>query len=115
MKSNDSAVRLTRARVAAEIPSVRVVTYNIHTCVGVDRRYDPSRISTVLREIDADIACLQEVDAHRRSERYADQWAYLGVAYEKQGNKIKAMESYNRAMEVDPQNALAREGLRRLG
>jgi endonuclease/exonuclease/phosphatase family metal-dependent hydrolase len=62
------------------MPSVRVATYNIHTCVGVDRRYDPSRISTVLREIDADIACLQEVDARRRSEKCADQWAYLGVA-----------------------------------
>jgi endonuclease/exonuclease/phosphatase family metal-dependent hydrolase len=65
--------------VAAWIPSVRVVTYNIHSCVGVDRRYDPSRISTVLQEIDADIACLQEVAASRRSERHADQWAYLGV------------------------------------
>jgi endonuclease/exonuclease/phosphatase family metal-dependent hydrolase len=66
--------------MAAWSPSVRVVTYNIHSCVGVDRRYDPSRISTVLREIDADIACLQEVEARRRSERHADQWAYLGVA-----------------------------------
>jgi endonuclease/exonuclease/phosphatase family metal-dependent hydrolase len=65
---------------AAEIPSVRVVTYNIHTCVGVDRRYDPGRIVAVLREIDADIACLQEVDARRGIERHADQWAYLGEA-----------------------------------
>ena len=73
-------MRRTRASVAAWIPSVRVVTYNIHSCVGVDRRYDPSRISTVLQEIDADIACLQEVAASRRSERHADQWAYLGVA-----------------------------------
>jgi endonuclease/exonuclease/phosphatase family metal-dependent hydrolase len=73
------AVRRTGASTAAWIPSVRVVTYNIHSCVGVDRRYDPRRISTVLREIDADIACLQEVDA-RRSERHADQWAYLGIA-----------------------------------
>jgi endonuclease/exonuclease/phosphatase family metal-dependent hydrolase len=73
-------MRRTRASMAGWIPSVRVVTYNIHSCVGVDRRYDPRRISTVLREIDADIACLQEVDARRRSERHADQWAYLGVA-----------------------------------
>jgi endonuclease/exonuclease/phosphatase family metal-dependent hydrolase len=57
---------------------VRVATYNIHTCIGVDRRYDPGRIGAVLREIDADIACLQEVDARRQSDRYADQWAYLG-------------------------------------
>jgi endonuclease/exonuclease/phosphatase family metal-dependent hydrolase len=61
-------------------PSVRVVTYNIHTCVGVDGRCDPGRISRVLREIDADIACLQEVEASRRNEWHADQWAYLGAA-----------------------------------
>jgi endonuclease/exonuclease/phosphatase family metal-dependent hydrolase len=64
----------------ADTLSVRVVTYNIHTCVGVDRRYDPGRIAAVLREIDADIACLQEVDARRGNGRYADQWAYLGEA-----------------------------------
>ena len=56
------------------------MTYNIHTCVGVDRRYDPARVAAVLREIDADIACLQEVDAHRGTGRHADQWAYLGEA-----------------------------------
>jgi len=56
------------------------VTYNIHTCVGVDRRYDPGRVAAVLREIDADIACLQEVDARRGTGRHADQWAYLGEA-----------------------------------
>ena len=63
---------------AAVASSVRVVTYNIHTCVGVDRRYDPGRIGAVLREIDADIACLQEVGVRRRIGRQADQWAYLG-------------------------------------
>ena len=68
------------APAVAEIPALRVVTYNIHTCVGVDRRYDPGRVAAVLREIDADIACLQEVDARRRIERHADQWAYLGEA-----------------------------------
>ena len=68
------------APVASVPPSVKVVTYNIHTCVGVDRRYDPSRIGAVLREIDADIACLQEVDARHRNDWYANQWAYLGEA-----------------------------------
>ncbi len=57
-----------------------VVTYNIHTCVGVDRRYDPGRVAAVLREIDADIACLQEVDSRRGTGRHEDQWAYLGEA-----------------------------------
>ena len=79
VKLNGSGASLTRVRVA-HAQSVRVVTYNIHTCVGVDRRYDPGRIGMVLREIDADIACLQEVDAHRPSARQTDQWAYLGAA-----------------------------------
>lgn len=40
---------------------LRVMTYNVHSCVGGDRRYDPERILKVLREIDADIIALQEV------------------------------------------------------
>ena len=79
--SPDTRYRLRAlAPVTSVPPSVKVVTYNIHTCVGVDRRYDPSRIGAVLREIDADIACLQEVDARRRYDWYANQWAYLGEA-----------------------------------
>jgi endonuclease/exonuclease/phosphatase family metal-dependent hydrolase len=66
--------------VREEASSIRVVTYNIHTCVGVDRRYDPHRIAAVLRQIDADIGCLQEVDARPGIGSHADQWAYLGEA-----------------------------------
>jgi endonuclease/exonuclease/phosphatase family metal-dependent hydrolase len=40
---------------------LRVVTYNIHSCVGGDRRYDPERVLHVLRELDADLIALQEV------------------------------------------------------
>jgi endonuclease/exonuclease/phosphatase family metal-dependent hydrolase len=65
---------------AAEGPGLRVATYNIHTCVGVDRRYDPARIAAVLAEIDADIISLQEVDARRRGEGHLDQWLYLAEA-----------------------------------
>jgi endonuclease/exonuclease/phosphatase family metal-dependent hydrolase len=39
----------------------RVVTYNVHKCVGLDRRERPARIAAALREIDADIIALQEV------------------------------------------------------
>jgi endonuclease/exonuclease/phosphatase family metal-dependent hydrolase len=40
---------------------LRVVTYNIHKCQGFDRRVVPERIVTVLRELAADVLCLQEV------------------------------------------------------
>jgi endonuclease/exonuclease/phosphatase family metal-dependent hydrolase len=75
--TGDYAREYGPAAGTAVVASVRVVTYNIHTCVGVDRRYDPGRIGAVLREIDADIACLQEVGVRRRIGRQADQWAFL--------------------------------------
>lgn len=37
-------------------------SYNIHKAVGIDRRRDPDRIVSILREIDADVIALQEVD-----------------------------------------------------
>jgi len=40
---------------------LRVVTYNIHKCRGLDGRTSPARILSVLRELQADILCLQEV------------------------------------------------------
>ena len=39
-----------------------VVTWNIHRCIGTDRRYDPDRVARVLKSLDADIVALQEVD-----------------------------------------------------
>jgi endonuclease/exonuclease/phosphatase family metal-dependent hydrolase len=48
--------------------SVRIASYNIHACVGLDRRQDVGRIAAVLREIDADVIGLQEVESrHGRS------------------------------------------------
>lgn len=43
--------------------ALKVATYNIHRCYGTDGRYDPRRVAAVLKEIDADIIGLQEVDA----------------------------------------------------
>lgn len=41
---------------------LKVASYNIHKGIGLDRRRDPERIIAVLREIDADVIALQEVD-----------------------------------------------------
>jgi endonuclease/exonuclease/phosphatase family metal-dependent hydrolase len=40
---------------------LRVVTYNIHRSIGIDRRRRPERVAAVLRAIDADVIALQEV------------------------------------------------------
>ena len=41
----------------------KVLTYNIHRAIGLDRRYQPQRIIKILKAIDADIVVLQEVDS----------------------------------------------------
>lgn len=40
---------------------LRIATYNIHKCRGMDRRVRPERIADVIRELDADVVALQEV------------------------------------------------------
>jgi len=39
-----------------------IASYNVHKCVGADRRFDPERTSRVIHEIDADVIGLQEAD-----------------------------------------------------
>jgi endonuclease/exonuclease/phosphatase family metal-dependent hydrolase len=43
--------------------SLRIVSYNVHCCVGRSGLAEPARIADVLREMRADVACLQEVDS----------------------------------------------------
>ncbi|MDQ3070635.1 MAG: endonuclease/exonuclease/phosphatase family protein [Acidobacteriota bacterium] len=40
---------------------LRVATYNIHRCRGMDRRTDPARIAKVIQSTNADVVALQEV------------------------------------------------------
>jgi len=43
------------------MPAVlRIATYNVHACVGADRRHDPARIARVIAELNADVVALQE-------------------------------------------------------
>lgn len=41
---------------------IKVLTYNIHRAIGVDRRFRPERIVRILQHYDADVVLLQEVD-----------------------------------------------------
>jgi endonuclease/exonuclease/phosphatase family metal-dependent hydrolase len=44
------------------LKSIKVVSYNIHRAIGIDRKFAPERIIDILTSIDADVALLQEVD-----------------------------------------------------
>ena len=41
---------------------VRILSYNIHRAIGLDRRFRPQRVLDVLSHHDADVVLLQEVD-----------------------------------------------------
>jgi endonuclease/exonuclease/phosphatase family metal-dependent hydrolase len=44
------------------MPTFRVMTYNVHSCVGTDGKLDPGRIAAVIARSNVDIVALQEVD-----------------------------------------------------
>jgi len=41
---------------------LKIGSYNVHRCVGADRRCDPERVARVITELDVDVLALQEVD-----------------------------------------------------
>jgi endonuclease/exonuclease/phosphatase family metal-dependent hydrolase len=51
----------------------RIVTYNVHRCVGNDRRLDVARIGEVLAQLRPDIVALQELDVGRARTGHVDQ------------------------------------------
>ena len=62
---------LRTAAVKEDEIRFRIATYNIHKCQGFDRRVRPERIIDIIRSLDADIVCLQEVvDAPAAGARF---------------------------------------------
>ena len=51
----------------------RIVTYNVHRCVGNDRRLDVGRVADVLANLEPDIVALQELDVGRARTGHVDQ------------------------------------------
>lgn len=47
--------------MSAKEKNLRIATYNIHKCRGMDARVRPDRIAKVISELDADVIALQEV------------------------------------------------------
>lgn len=46
--------------MSSSAATLRVATYNVHGCIGTDRRHDPDRVASVVSELDADVVALQE-------------------------------------------------------
>jgi endonuclease/exonuclease/phosphatase family metal-dependent hydrolase len=51
----------------------RIITYNVHRCVGTDRRLDVGRVAEVIARLQPDIVALQELDVGRARTGGVDQ------------------------------------------
>jgi endonuclease/exonuclease/phosphatase family metal-dependent hydrolase len=51
----------------------RILTYNVHRCVGVDGRLDVARVADVIAALEPDIVALQELDVGRARTGHVDQ------------------------------------------
>src|SRR4051794_33714258 len=54
-------------------PRLRVATYNVHGCVGMDRQRSEARIAEVIAEMQVDVVGLQELDFSRKRSAGIDQ------------------------------------------
>ena len=63
--------------VSGDVVGLRVMTYNTHSCSGVDGRVSPKRIARVITTHLPDIVALQELDLGRRRSRAEDQAAII--------------------------------------
>src|SRR3954451_4637606 len=57
--------------------TLRVATYNVHGCDGLDRRCSESRIAEVIESMHADVVGLQELDFNRLRSAQVDQAALI--------------------------------------
>ena len=57
--------------------TIRVLTWNVHGCVGRDGVRDPNRVARVLKAAQPDISALQEIDSRTRAAA-DDPFSYFG-------------------------------------
>jgi endonuclease/exonuclease/phosphatase family metal-dependent hydrolase len=60
--------------------TIRVLTWNVHGCVGRDGVCDPDRVARVLEAAQPDISALQEID-NRTSAAARDPFSYFGELF----------------------------------
>ncbi|HYE00284.1 MAG TPA: endonuclease/exonuclease/phosphatase family protein [Alphaproteobacteria bacterium] len=75
MTAMPKLVESPEPRVAAR--PLRLLTYNIHSCIGTDRRVSVERVAEVIAACVPDVVALQEVDVGRARTGGADQAAEI--------------------------------------
>lgn len=81
---------------------IRILTYNVHSCVGMDGKTSPERIARVIAQHEPDIVALQELDMNRARTGAIDQphiiAKYLEMMYHFHPSICVAEEQYGNAI-----------------
>lgn len=72
-RGTEAPFSLRPSRRSALRDRIRVMTYNVHSCIGMDGRLAPERIARTIARHDPDIVALQELDVRRRRTGGIDQ------------------------------------------
>jgi endonuclease/exonuclease/phosphatase family metal-dependent hydrolase len=74
--------------------TLRLMTYNVHRCVGVDKKLDIARVAAVIAAMKPDVVALQELDVGRLRTGGVDQAHALA-------EKLGMRRHFNAAMHVE--------------
>lgn len=66
--------------LSGDSPRLKVVTYNVHSCIGTDGKMRPRRIISLLQKMQPDVVALQEVDMDRPRTWHMNQTAIIASA-----------------------------------
>jgi endonuclease/exonuclease/phosphatase family metal-dependent hydrolase len=93
----------------------RIMTYNVHRCLGTDGKLSPQRIAEVIAACDPDVVALQELDVGRVRTGSIDQAAYIAKALGMQTHFHPALqvlgEQYGDAILTKAPSTLVKAGL----
>jgi endonuclease/exonuclease/phosphatase family metal-dependent hydrolase len=98
--------------------SLRVMTYNVHSCVGTDGRLSPERIAEVIARANPDLVAVQELDVCQSRSRGLNQPQWLAEQLGMQVHFTAARECDdghygNAILSRHPFSVLSEGGLRR--
>jgi len=72
-RTDHKAITARKRSVAAQTDTLRVMTYNVHSCIGMDGKLDAERIARMIARAKPDVVALQELDVGRARTEGMDQ------------------------------------------
>ena len=76
-KVNNVYRKLRKSATDKKKHELRVMTYNVHSCIGMDGNISPERIARVINQYAPDVILLQELDVGRNRTEGVDQAQHI--------------------------------------